>query len=100
VSHGVPSVYRGATRLDGFTNSMLADARSTWHSLSKTQQRALIGARPVQGGRVLCASVPKGTADALVARAIAQPSTIRRHELTGLGAMVREAGMYTKLVAT
>ena len=94
--HGVPSNYAGASDIDGHTNAMLADARATWHRLSQAQQRALVGARPVPGGRVLCANVAKGTADALVAKAIAEPSTLRRHQLTGLGVMVREAGIYTR----
>jgi hypothetical protein len=99
VSHGVPHNYRAATRIDGYTNSMLADARTIWNYLSKAQQRALVGARVVTGGQVLCADVARGTATALVAKAIVEPSTLRRHVLTGLGAMVREAGIYERAEA-
>ena len=56
--HGIPSNYAGATRLDADANACLALARAKWHTLSKTQKRALIDA--CRNGRFgVC--LPSGT---------------------------------------
>jgi hypothetical protein len=91
--HGVPSPYAGATRLDADANACLALARAKWHTLSTAQQRALVQSRAVVGGRYIRAHTNTNTARALEALGLVEATAPRR--LTGLGVMVREAGIYT-----
>jgi len=91
--HGIPSVYSGATRLDSDANAVLALTRAMWFGLSKTQRRALEQSRAFIGGRILV-GVGTPTRRALVLRGLAHPQG--RGQLTGLGIMVREAGIYTR----
>jgi hypothetical protein len=75
---------------------MLALARAKWHTLSKTQKRALVGASAYgMFGVCLTFATPIATADALTASGICGDAAARR-KLTGLGAMVREAGVYAR----
>jgi hypothetical protein len=94
VNHGVPAPYAFATRLDADANACLSLARAKWHTLTRTQQRALVDAYRVVGGRRLERSIRAPTVAALVAQGLVEGDG--RRLLTGFGHMVREAGIYAR----
>ena len=94
--HGIPSNYAGATRLDSDANAVLALTRAMWFGLSSTQRRALVDAPVVDGGRWLLLSTRVATRVALAERGLVQAGPCLAFTLTGLGIMVREAGVYTR----
>jgi hypothetical protein len=95
VSHGVPSNYLRASRLGADGNACLALARALWHTLSKAQKKAIIDAPLCNDGRMLLLSTRIATCIALEDRGIVEERGGLSFGLTGLGAMVREAGVYT-----
>ena len=98
--HGVPSNYAGATRLDADANACLSLSRAIWLSLSRAQRLAISGSESIVGSFWTRASTGRPTQRVLITRGLADASTASdsngRAALTGLGVMVREAGIYTR----
>ena len=92
--HGIPSNYLDAGRLGVDANAMLAIARAMYLALTPTQQAALVDASKVHGGyRIEVRSV--ATSRAMFDMGLLT-RTHKWARLTGLGMMLREAGVYSR----